>query len=60
MGKDFWVRVTGDELFFEKLIGVIVEETKSLDVENILEEVIEGLSKTPEIKLLVNNFKISK
>ena len=60
VGKDFWVRVTGDELFFDKLIGVIVEETKSLDVENILEEVIEGLSKTPEIKLLVNNLKISK
>jgi len=60
VGKDFWVRVTGDELFFDKLISSIVEETKSLDLNNILEDIIEKLSKTDEIKLLVRNLKNSK
>jgi hypothetical protein len=34
-----------------------VEETKSLDFQNILEGVIDSLSKTDEIKALVENLK---
>ncbi len=59
VGKDFWVRLTGDEAFFDKLIFSIVEETKSIDVENVLENVIVGLSKTAEIRDLVRSLKNS-
>ena len=53
VGKDFWVRLTGDDEFFDKLIGEFVEQSKKLKPNKLVEEVIEELASSDEIQSLV-------
>ena len=56
-GKDFWLRLTGDDDFFDKLITEFIEQTKKLEPSKLVEEVIEELAKTEEIQNLVTQLK---
>ena len=56
-GKDFWLRLTGDDVFFDKLITEFIEQTKKLEPSKLVEEVIEELAKTEEIQNLVTQLK---
>lgn len=59
VGKDFWVRLTGDDEFFDKLIGEFVEQSKKLKPNKLVEEVIEELANSDEIQNLVAQLKTS-
>jgi hypothetical protein len=48
-GNEFWHRLTGDEEFFKKLVQAISETLDDVNSSEILESVIQKLSKTKEI-----------
>jgi len=48
-GNDFWLRLTGDAQFMDKLAKVIRESFDDVDTTSILNEVIKELSETEEI-----------
>jgi hypothetical protein len=48
MGKDFWQRFTGDKYFYRDLILAAGEIAKEVNMKNIVDEVIEDLSKNIE------------
>jgi len=52
IGQDFWHRLTGDEHFYSDLIHAIGKVAIEADFSEELEEVINELSKTPEINRL--------
>ena len=54
VGKDFWVRLTGDGGFFDALIQGIAEVLAEVNGSKLLQETIEKLAQDPEIKLLAN------
>ncbi len=53
-GNDFWVRLTGDDQFMDKLAQVIRESFEDLNTKSVLDDVITKLSKTPEIITIFN------
>jgi len=50
IGKEFWYRLTGNELFYDKLIDSIGETALEVDGSHIIQETIVALSKELEIK----------
>jgi len=48
MGKEFWQRFTGDKYFYRDLILTAGEIAKEVNMKNIVDEVIEDLSKNIE------------
>lgn len=50
IGKDFWHRFTGDEDFYKHLINAAGEVGREADMQEILNEVIQHLSKNLEKK----------
>ena len=52
IGQDFWHRLTGDEHFYSDLIQAIGQVAIEADFSEELNEVINSLSKSPEIKKL--------
>ncbi|VAW44931.1 hypothetical cytosolic protein [hydrothermal vent metagenome] len=52
IGQDFWHRLTGDAEFYDDLIRSIGEVATEANFATELEEVIDKLSKTPEIQKL--------
>lgn len=58
VGKDFWVRLTGEEKFFDILIKSIAEVLAEVNGSALLEETIQNLAKDPEIIRLANLAKI--
>lgn len=55
IGQDFWHRLTGDENFYTDLIHAIGQVAKEADFTKELQEVIDELSKSSEIKILSKN-----
>jgi hypothetical protein len=49
VGKDFWVRLTGDEDFFEKLINIISSTLSSVNSLKLIDDTILLLSQDNEI-----------
>ncbi len=54
IGQDFWHRLTGDENFYSDLIQAIGQVAIEADFSEELDEVINSLSKSPEIIKLSN------
>jgi hypothetical protein len=54
VGKDFWRRLTGDELFFEKLIQTISNNLSSVNSVELIENTIQSLAMDQEIIDLAN------
>lgn len=54
VGKDFWLRLTGDELFFEKLIQTISNNLSNVNSVNLIEDTIQSLARDKEIVDLAN------
>lgn len=54
VGKDFWRRLTGDELFFEKLIQTISKNLSSVNSVELIENTIKSLAMDQEIIDLAN------
>lgn len=52
IGQDFWHRLTGDENFYADLIHAIGQVAAEADFTKELQEVIDELSSSPEIKAL--------
>ncbi len=50
IGKDFWYRLTGEELFYDKLIKTFRDLAVKFDGREVLENTISELSKTKEIQ----------
>lgn len=48
IGKDFWHRFTGDQDFYKHLINAAGEVAREMDMKDILQSVIEDLSKSIE------------
>ena len=52
VGKNFWLRLTGDELFFQKLVHTIAETLAEVNASTLIEETIQRLANEKEIVLL--------
>ena len=52
VGNDFWHRLSGDDMFFSKLIHSISEISNEVNSSDIVEQVIKDLSSTEAIKKL--------
>ncbi len=48
-GKEFWLRLTGDELFYLELANAFAEVASDVDCKKLLEDTIEKLSNDPDI-----------
>lgn len=49
VGKDFWVRLTGDPLFFEKLIQTISDTLSQVNSQQLIDDTISKLAKDEQI-----------
>lgn len=49
VGKDFWVRLTGDPTFYYDLIASIREVVEHIDFKDELDEIVDELAKTDRI-----------
>lgn len=54
VGKNFWHRLTGDENFYHDLIKVIGEVASEANFSTELNDIIDEISKSPEIQTLSN------
>lgn len=54
VGQDFWHRLTGTSNFYFELVKVISEVAKEANYSQELEDIINELAETPEIKKLSN------
>jgi len=57
-GKEFWYRLTGDEDFYADLIKCIGEVARDANFMQELDDIVEKLSRTPEIIALSNDVSI--
>ena len=55
IGKDFWLRLTGDPEFYDDLLAAIGSVAVEADYSKELEEVVQKLAATDEIKALSNH-----
>ena len=55
VGKDFWLRLTGDEGFYDDLIKAFGEVANETDAKEQLDEVIKKLADDIKDKLQENN-----
>lgn len=49
IGSEFWEKLTGDDKFFEKMSAKLSEISDNLNEEAYIEDIVNSLSKTPEI-----------
>jgi hypothetical protein len=56
VGKNFWLRLTGDEHFLDRLVDVIQNSTENSAASTALESTIEKLSNEPKIQKLALEF----
>jgi hypothetical protein len=59
VGSEFWARLTGDKMFFEKLTKVIAETVQEANSSQLIEEVIQELSQDKEIIALATGARTS-
>ncbi|MBT5734874.1 restriction endonuclease [bacterium] len=55
-GADFWLRLTGDDKFFNKLVNEFVNQSKKIKSNEMLEDTILKLSQSKEIQDYVSRF----
>lgn len=57
VGKEFWLRLTGDESFYFSMIDSLASVAMEVDGSELLEETIEALANTDTIKMLSRSSK---
>ena len=60
VGANFWHRLTGDELFYAKLIEAIAQTLFDIDSSCVVEEVIQKLAEDPQIINLAKMANLQK